>query len=192
MLKKYLLAATLSIFPLFGLHQGMMNISDLDLEVRLSLDAGQFQDGYAIDTYFFGGSFLSTEDGEGDYLYDAHLMVINDLPDSENVRVGVGMKYVTTPRAGLSYRAMPVGGTFISRLKNEKDLPAFFSVTVYYAPGSLSFADARSYFEVRAGLGYELIENVKAFVEWRSIRTNYETEEYLFNQTLYGGMTIGF
>lgn len=193
MLKKALMATIIFSMPLFAMHRGTMNISDLDLEVSIDLDAGQFIESYAVDNYFFGGGFLSTQDGKGGSLYNLHGFVMNDLPNVEGARFGAGMKLVSTSRNGENFLAIPVGAIVEYHIPNKNELPITIIGSIFYAPGSLSFADSRTYYEGRIGMAYDMLENMRAFFEYRTVHTNYNgAGDTLFNETLSGGMRIGF
>lgn len=191
MLRKIVITVLLSGSSIFAMNQAMLNISDIDVEVAVNFDLGQFQEDYAVDTYFLGAGFIDTNDVEGNSLVSGNLLVINDVPEREGTRLGFGVKLVSTEHKGESFLAAPIGAVLEVAMKTEN--VSFWKVTAFYAPGALSFQDARAYFEIRAGIHLEPIENVRVFIEGRSIHTSYLVgEDIVFNETVYGGFEVGF
>ena len=191
MLKKVVFTVLLSVSSLMAMNKAMLNISDLDVEIAVNFDLGQFQEDYAVDTYYMGFNLIETNDDEGNSLVSGNFLVINDVPDRENTRLGFGVKLVSTSHAGESFLAAPIGAVLDHML--ESDSPTFVKGTIFYAPGALSFKGARAYFEVRAGVHLEPIENVRVFLEGRAIHTSYqEGADITFNETIYGGFEVGF
>lgn len=194
MLKKFIVAICVSFSSLFALNQGMLNISDLDVEISVAFDVGQIQEDYAVDTYFFGFTYLdsnSGDNGAGNTLTSGDILIINELPDRDNVRLGFGLRLVTTSLGGEQFLATPLGAVIDVGL--EGDMPTFWKSSIYYAPGALSHKDARAYAEFRTGVHIEAIENVRVFLEARSIHTSYiNASDVIFNETIYGGVVVGF
>lgn len=187
----FLLLVTFS--SLLAVHRVSINISDLDLEAKFGLDLGQFNSDVGVDSYFVGAGIISTDDGEGDTFIYGNFQFINDLPDVEGMRFGMGMKFVFTNNGPETFIAMPVGMVADYLIPNKKNLPIFAVANIYYAPGPLSFSDATSYLELSAGIHYEMIENMRAYFGYRKIITSYIVAgDTYFNETLYGGMQIGF
>lgn len=194
MLKKLVVVALLGVNSLFAINKGMLNISDLDIEVSVMFDIGQFQEDYAVDSYFFGGSYIDSahgNDGAGNTLISGNLLVINDVPDRENMRLGFGAKLVSSSLKGEDFLAFPLGAVLEVSVSEES--PTYWISQLYYAPGALSFKDSRAYLEVRTGFHMEAIENVRVFLEGRGIYTSYEIQKKVtFNETIYGGIEVGF
>ncbi len=194
MLKKLIVIALLGVNSLFAINKGMLNISDLDIEVGVMFDVGQFQEDYAIDSYFFGASYIdsaSGNNGAGNTLISGNLLVINDVPDREDMRLGFGAKLVSSSLKGEDFMAFPLGA--VLEMSISEDTPRYWISQLYYAPGALSFKDARAYLEIRTGVHLEAIENVKVFLEGRGIYTSYEVQSKVtFNETIYGGIEVGF
>lgn len=191
MLRKVVLTVLLSLSSLLAVNKAMLNISDLDVEVGVDFDLGQFQEDYAVDSYFMGFNFIDTNDGEGNSLVAGNFLVINDIPEREDARLGFGLKVVSTSFGAESFLAAALGAVFDYSISDEN--PTYWKTKVFYAPGALSFQDARAYFEVRTGIHSEPIENVRVFFEGRSIGTSYKAQgKKIFNETFYGGIEVGF
>lgn len=191
MLKKVVLIVLLGVSSMFAINKASLNISDLDVEIAVDFDLGQFQEDYAIDTYFMGFNLIEVNDEEAGSLVSGNFLIINDLPDRDGARLGFGMKLVSTEHKGESFLAAPIGA--VLDLSLEGDTQRYWKSSVFYAPGALSFQDARAYFEVRTGIHLEPIENVRVFLEGRSIHTSYKIgEDIVFNETIYGGIQVGF
>ncbi len=191
MLKRVLVIGLFMASSLFGLNQAMINISDLDAEIGVDFDLGQFQEDYAVDTYFLGVGYLSTDDGAGKSLVSGKMIIVNDLPESDNTRLGVGMKVISTEEGAETFLATPMGAILDVGLSDEK--PLYWKSELFYAPGALSYKDARSYFSARTGIYFEAIENVRLFFEGRYIQTKYQIAGTVeFNKSLYGGAVVGF
>lgn len=176
---------------LFSANRGMMNLSDLDVEFEVDLDLGLFIESYGEDSYFAGGGLLSTGDGNGNVLYFTHLFIENDLPQVEGVRIAVGMKYITTTVSNYNFNALPVGFDFSYAIPNKNDMPLFLIGTLFYASSPLSFTDAKNYLEMRIGISTE-IDDMQGFVEYRSIHTNFNISDMIFNETFYAGGRLSF
>jgi len=193
MLGRTLFILLVTFSSLFAIHRVSVNISDLDLEANFGLDLGQFNSDVGVDSYFVGAGIVSTNDGEGDPFIYGNILFINDLPDVEGMRFGMGMKLVYTNNGAETFIAAPIGGIADYLIPNKKNLPIFAVANIYYAPGPLSFSDASSYFEFSAAIHYEMIENMRAFLGYRKIITSFVfAGDTNFNETAYGGMQIGF
>ena len=193
MLGRSLFLLFVTVSSLFAVHRVSVNISNLDLEANLALDMGQFNGDMGVDSYFIGAGIISVDDGAGDPFVYGEVNFINDLPDVEGMRFGMGMKLVYTNNGAETFIAAPVGFVVDYLIQNKKNLPIFMVGQIYYAPGPLSFSDAKNYFEARAEFHYEMIENMRMFFGYRAILTNFVTSgDAAFNKTAYGGMRIGF
>ncbi len=168
-----------------------MNISNLDVEVDVAFDIGQFLDGYAIDSYFVGVSAISTDDGRGPRLWALDFLYTSDIPEFDGVRMGVGVKLISSNYNGLYFLSLPVGLDMEYRVF-KNGIPFFATGSLFFAPISLSFSDAGGYFEFRTGVAYEVFDHMRILFDWRTLHTNYKTTSMLFNQTFYGGMRVGF
>jgi hypothetical protein len=191
MLKKIMMMGLLAVSPMFAVNKGMLNISDLDVEIAMAFDVGQFQEDYAVDTYFVGFSFLDTNDGAGPSLVTGDILVINEMPQLEGSKLGFGMKVISTESGTESFLAVPIGAVLDYKVSDTQQL--FWKSGLFYAPGALSFKDSRSYFEARTTIEMEAIENVRVFVGARGIYTNYQSGNIVtVNETIFGGMQVGF
>jgi hypothetical protein len=64
---------------------------------------------------------------------------------------------------------------------------------MHYAPKSLSFSDADSFFEVRAEAHAELMNRAALYVGVRKIDTNYENNnDITYNKSAYFGVRFSF
>ncbi len=192
MLKRLGIAVLLTLTPMMAMHNWMLNISDIDVEVKLDFDLGQFNENYALESYFLGVGHLSVEDNQMTY---GSYLVINDVPEKENTRLGIGFKVISTKHhnSDETFLATPFGFVYEYAMESESENPAYVQFSGYYAPGALSFSDARAYIEGRAQVEVEPIEHTRAFLGYRYIKTSYEISGSTeFNNVVYGGVQVGF
>ncbi len=204
MLKK-ILYLSLGSMSLFAMHTAELNINDVDLEVGVKFDIGQFNDNIRPDTTFVGITYLNaSEDNSrnengievaklGEYLNVNFLMKqkINNI----DLKVGLGVKAVFAsiddPDLSL-YSALPLGVEVEYMLPIKNVIPISFEAQIYYAPESLSFSDAKSYLEYRVEANFEVIERGTLYVGLRNIDTNYDSSNYQYNRAGYFGFKFAF
>lgn len=174
-----------------AIHKGMMNVSALDVEASLKFDIGQFKEDFALDSYYVGATAISTNDGKGYILGSLDFLLLEEMP-IEGLKVGAGMRLIYTSLGSSIFIAFPLSVSAAYQVPSKNALPFFLTSELHYSPRILSVSDAINYFEFRAGMNYEVIENLKILLGYRIIQTNYTTSNVTYNNTVYIGMQAGF
>ncbi|KIM11591.1 MAG: hypothetical protein KU37_05180 [Sulfuricurvum sp. PC08-66] len=192
-MKKWILFFLLLGVTLQGATRAQFNLSNLDLEAGIDFDVGQLIESYGKDTYFIGAGFLTTNDGAGYQMVTANVYMESEVSNFDAIRMGFGLKLVMTQVGANSFLAVPVGMHVDYRVPNTNEL-LLVTGKAYYAPAPLSIGAASSYIEGRIGVAVEPVENMRGFVEYRVIFTNFDAivDPFLFNSTLYIGARVGF
>ncbi len=204
MLRKILYFA-LSSVSLFAMHTAELNINDVDLEVGVKLDIGQYNENIEPDTTFIGVTFINaneeySKDVGGNAIpklgkyFNVSFLVKQEIKNS-GLKVGLGTKAIFTsidkPDLGL-FSAIPLGVECEYQLPLKNAIPIWLNAQVYYAPKSLSLSDSKSYFEYRVGVNFEVIQRGTLFLGFRNIEVNYDSGDYLFNKASYFGLKFNF
>ncbi|HIC12433.1 MAG TPA: hypothetical protein EYO75_03505 [Sulfurimonas sp.] len=199
MLRKLLLI-TATVISAFALHTAEMNINDRDLELGVKFDMGQFDDGIEPGTIFFGGKILNgqqenrkVENGSSWTDFDRYLEVnflMKRVVGTMGLSVGMGVKLNYTQ----GFSSLPLGLEFDYTILTKELVPMFVNGSVYYAPGSLSFLDAKDFLEYRMSFDIEMIENGRVTIGYRNINTNYKTAigNVVYNDSFYAGFKFAF
>jgi len=199
MLRKLLLI-TATVISAFALHTAEMNINDRDLELGVKFDMGQFDDGIEPGTIFFGGKILNgqqenrkVENGSSWTDFDRYLEVnflMKRVVGTMGLSVGMGVKLNYTQ----GFSSLPLGLEFDYTILTKELVPMFVNGSVYYAPGSLSFLDAKDFLEYRMSFDMEIIENGRVTIGYRNINTNYKTAigNVVYNDSFYAGFKFAF
>jgi hypothetical protein len=193
-----------SVSSAFAMHTAELNINQYDLEAGVKFDVGQFNTTIEPDTTFVGITYLkgSSENDDingnnndiNDYL-DLNFMIKQNI-SSTNFKVGLGMKAVHISKYNNnidSFVALPLGVEVGYRLPINSPIPISVKGMMHYAPKSLSFSDADSFFEVRAEAHAELMNRAALYLGVRKIDTNYENNnDITYNKSAYFGVRFSF
>jgi hypothetical protein len=188
---------------LFAMHEAELNLNNYDLNAKLDLDMGQFNDAVDPDSVFIGGRYLrgSHEHNErGDDkdhdLYDAHFFVKQRLSGAPAFTVGLGAKLVYTSVASYDYNALPIGVHAGYDLPLGLPVPFTLGGSFYYAPEVLSWQDAKNYTEYEVYLDIRLIDRAALTGGYRRIDTDFdvsgETVNFTFNEAWFAGIKFRF
>ncbi len=199
MLKKILLMAV-TVISAFALHTAEININDKDLELNAKFDMGQFNETIYPNTIFVGARFLNGEkanskiEGGGslekiDLYYEVNFLMKEVIGDS-GMSIGMGAKLNYTK----DFSALPLGLEFEYIIPAKKLVPMYVYGSVYYAPNSLSFIDAKSFLEYRMSYNVEIIENSCVTIGYRNVNVNYRTAlgNIVYNDAFYAGFKFAF
>ena len=192
MLKKLGLFAILTS-SLFAMHSAELNINDADLELSTRFDVGQFNENVEPDTTFVGLKFLNADSKNSsnkffaiEPYYEANFLTSRAVEGS-GLRVGMGIKVNYTKK----YTAVPLG-LEVQYTLFKKTVPMYLNASAYYAPASLSFADADSFLEYRVSYDIEIIKNGHISLGYRNIDTNYNGYTFTYNRSWYSGFRFSF
>ena len=193
MLKKIAFIALCTV-SLFAMHTGELNINETDLEVSSKFDIGQFNHNVEPDTMFLGAKFLNADKKHSsnrnrnlDPYFEMNFLMQRAVGNS-GVALGMGMKLNYTK----NYTALPLGLEFSYLIPAKSLVPMYLVGSLYYAPKSLAFNDAKNYLEYRIGYDIEIIDNGRIAIGYRNLETNYEMMDFTYNRSWYVGFKIGF
>jgi hypothetical protein len=196
MLKKLLLIA-LSVSSLFAFHTIELNINDKDFEGKLHFDMGQFNESVMPDTTFFGigymkGSEQNSDFHDADGLVEASFLMQRPFGSSENLLVGMGIKYEYSRINDNDFSAIPLGLEVRYLLPFNVGVPMYVGGIFYYSPEVLTFNDAKNYIEYRAGFDVEIIERGHLVLGYRNIDLNFDAKDMNYNSSWYLGFRFQF
>ncbi|SFV64692.1 hypothetical protein MNB_SM-4-1436 [hydrothermal vent metagenome] len=199
MLRKLLLITAMGISA-FALHTAEININDRDLELGVKFDMGQFNETIEPNTVFMGGRFLNAQKENSEVENGGSLTDINPYFEVNflmkraigdmGMSVGMGAKLNYTK----DFSSLPLGLEFEYTVPTKELVPMFVYGSVYYAPGALSFSDAKDFLEYRMSFDIEMIENGRVTIGYRNINTNYKTaiDNVVYNDSFYAGFKFAF
>lgn len=196
-----LLAAT----SLMAMHEAEINLNNYDMQVKVDLDMGQFNDTIEPEHVMVGGSYLyasghhnSVSGAKDSRLMDVHFMVQQPLGPVPDLTVGLGAKGVYTKvdmgASDSDFYALALG------LKGEYHLPLDIQVPiavggqVYYAPNVLSMSDAKNYLEWDVHAEAMVIDRAGIVAGYRHIDTNFDHPnlDMVLNEHWYVGVKFKF
>ena len=203
---KKLTLIVLSCASLFAMHSVEININDKDLEVGTNLDLGQFNDSIEPDTTFISLKYLKASneysshksDDNKEYV-DLGFFIKQEIADS-GFKFGIGVKAnyakVKISNGDDYFITVPLGLEVGYELPFDNVIPIILGVKLYYAPESLVFADAESYFEHRADVNFKIINRGALVIGYRNINTNYKIDsrkiDVRYNESTYFGFKFAF
>jgi len=199
MLKKIVLM-TVTTVSAFALHTAEININQGDLELSAKFDIGQFNDNVEPNTMFIGGKFLNGQKENSklevggsltkiDPYFEANFLMKRAVGDM-GMSFGMGAKLNYTK----NYSSLPLGLEFEYVIPSKKLVPMYVYGSVYYAPGALSFSDAKDFLEYRISYDVEIIQNGRVTLGYRKLNTNYNTPlgNVVYNNSVYAGFKFAF
>jgi len=201
MLKKLALLSITAVSAL-AMHTVELNVNEKDVEGRLRLDMGQFNDSVMTDTVFLGMALLHGSEDNSDAnpktLVEINFLMqrsISATDDALTLGMGVKLDY-TQLKFSLSpqqdYFALPIGIEANYRFPFDIAVPLHVGGSFYYAPEVLSFEDAKNYLEYRAYFDVEIIEGGKIRLGYRSIDTDTKKHNINYNHSAYLGFKMAF
>ncbi len=196
MLKKLLLIATVTS-TLFAFHTIELNINDKDFEGKLRFDMGQFNQTVMPDSLFFGVGYIKASEENSDFdktdgLVEAAFLMQRPFGGSENLLVGMGVKYEYSRVADKDFSALPLGIELRYLLPFNASIPMYIAGLFYYSPEVLTFNDAKNYIEYRANFDVEIIERGHLLVGYRNIDLNFDVSDMNYNHSWYLGFKFQF
>ena len=195
MLKKLLLSLALST-SLFAMHDASVNLNSDDIEVKGNIDLGELNQSDFPDMYFLTLGLVDVDNtASTDPLFSAGFMLRQDLQGIDNLKFGIGFKGTYTKVGSSKHAAIPINAELAYTLPLDLAIPIVVSGAISYAPSVLSFKDADSYFEGRAEIGLQIIEQGELFVGYRQIDTDFENRyggDYEYNDAAYIGFKVRF
>lgn len=196
------LVATLALgCSLFAMHEAELNLNNYDLNLKLDLDMGQFNDAVDPDTVFVGARYLhgsyhhSDELRDKDHdLVDLHFAVGEHLDANRALKLGLGAKLVYTSIEGYDYYAMPLGLFARYTLPLNLAIPFIVGADLYYAPQVLAWQDAKNYLEYDVSLDIRIIERAAVTAGYRKIDTDFDLPggDFTFNEAWFAGVKFRF
>lgn len=199
MLKKISLI-TVSSIAVFALNTAVININEKDLELSIKMDINNFQDNVKSDGIYVGLKLLngdsdnSNRKHQSNSLYGEVSFLMEKDVSIDGLSLGLGVKANYTQLGSQDFISIPLGIEGHYKLPLESSIPLYIISSIYYAPQVLSFIDAKSFFEFRAGLDIEVIDNGLVTLGYRLLDTNYDISrgDYTYNKSFYGGFKFLF
>ena len=203
MIKNFLLASSIiASTSLMAMHTGEINLNNDDIEAKVSLDIGQFEQSIPVDRIFAGAKITYASD------VNAEFPVVNPkfemfskvyIPtELRGLKFGVGAKIVYTEtdkvmNEKLSFMAVPLTIEAKYELPSIENIPKLTISTEFaISPQILSFMDADHYLENETYIGIEATRLVNVKLGYRYIETNYDVGDLEYNQAAYAGVEIKF
>jgi len=185
-LRKYFLASMLFLGILNAQSEVGIGINNETLEMKGSIDLNAFAYYSDITSYNLDFSYL---DDNMEHLTSLGISGENSLQGAQGVKLALGGKMVFADK----FMAFPLFGKLTFNLPLNQALPMITMATsLAYAPPVLTFRDGLSYSEFRVEGNMEVIPNIHLFSGYRSIDTDYQEYNKIFNEALYGGMKLIF
>ncbi len=164
------------------------NINSNDLEIDGKVSLGTLTNSFGYDNFYFDIHWMSNEN----QLVSPGFYVENLLRGSSNFIFGFGIKSVFTDNDGAKFVATPFMLTAKVKLIPKNFPPTYLSFNWIYAPGPLTFQDAKKYLEYRFEFNSRVIENIELYAGHRSINTEYILKDIIYNRSLYAGFRFLF
>jgi len=194
MLKKLLLSLALSV-SLFAQHDASLNLSNDEIELKGNIDIGELNQSDYPDTYFITLGFLDVDNAQStDPLLEAGFMLRQEIQAIQGLKFGLGVKGTYTEVSSKKHTAIPIGVELAYTLPIDFPMPIIVSGSLFYAPSMLSFQDAERYFEGRAEVSLQIVEQASIFLGYRQINTDFDgyLGNYAYSDQGYVGFKIRF
>lgn len=171
-----------------------ININEKDLEIEGVLDSRNLA-ALQTSSTIYQADFNFLDVNSDNKLLGAGVGATNKLEGAEGVELTFGAKFMWAEVGSEDFTSLPlmakVRYTFPPLMYNIP--PVGVEAKALYAPTALSFGDSEKYSELRISADIEMIENVKIYTGYRNIHTGYKgTDNYLFNNSFYGGLKITY
>ena len=177
---------------LWGANRAMVNLSDLDTEVEVTMDFYSLFEDFGEDTYFISAGALIVDDTGGPSIYFGRIFFESEVQGYDNITLGLGIKPIHFRSTSNTFTTIPFAIQIDYALQETEDaLPLIATGAIYYGAERLTTGDAISYREYRLGFAAR-IEFGTAFLQYRSIIPKYETGRSTFNETIYAGIQIEY
>ena len=197
MLQRSILLSMISASILFAETGAGININEDDVEMEAVLDSRNLafmQNTSTILQADVNVLNIDSEDRGKSKLIGTGLGATNKLEGVQGVELTFGAKLIwsdTESDGDDSFLSLPLMAkiryTFPPLMFHIP--PVSVEGKVLYAPGALSFADAETYSEFRVAADIEMIPNIKLYVGYRNIHTEYvDGKDFTFNTGFYGGL----
>jgi hypothetical protein len=146
-----------------------INLSDTSAQFKYSTRIGNPNEGRSE----LGFGFLYNDDDN--YMGEAGLLIVDVAgTKTPGLEVGVGPKLFAARDDSTSGDAVSIGIGGQLRYKLANLSRVNFTLAGYYAPGIVSFADAKNMYEVNGQVGYEILPTANVYVGYRHIEVNFD------------------
>ena len=158
---------------------------------------GQFNQTVMPDSLFFGIGYIKASEENSDFdttdgLVEAAFLMQRPFGGSENLLVGMGIKYEYSRIANEDFSALPLGLELRYLLPFDTGVPMYIAGLFYYSPEVLTFNDAKNFIEYRANFDIEIIERGHVLLGYRNIDLNFDTADMNYNRSWYLGFKFQF
>ena len=185
MLKKTSLVSLILVTSLFSFEKGSLGLNinkdDVEFEGRTSVSLLTGTPVYS--NFFIDGNYINAKEN----LYGVGFSVENSPINYQNLVFNIGLRGVFSDHNGEKFAATPISLGAKAQLFLG-NLPATYIGAKYaYAPSALTYKDAKQYNEYRFEVDSKIIPNVNVYAGYRNIDTDYNSQKYKFNDSVYAG-----
>jgi len=186
----------------FALNTAEINVNDTDLELIGKLDMGQMINSVEPNTVFLGLRFLEADEKHSEYenadiesFVELNFLMLKQIARS-GFSIGLGVKANSTKLDNKDFVSVPLGLEASYKIPASEYIPMYVGGSIYHAPSVLSFEDAENFMEYRVNFDLEVIKNGRVTIGYRSLDTNYETNNdtynFNYNKSAYVGFKFAF
>jgi len=177
---------------LWGANRAMVNLSDLDTEVEVTMDFYSLFEDFGEDTYFISAGALILNDQGTPNLFFGNIFIESAVEGSDEMTLALGIKPIQFISSSRKFTSIPFGTKISYALPNsDESLPLIASGSVYWGGERFTRGDAVSYREFRIGIDAQ-IEVGTVFLHYRSIIPKYETGKVILNESIYAGIQVEY
>ena len=188
---------TASAVSVFAMHTAEINVNDVDLEFSVKLDMAQFNQTTEPNTVFIGAKYLNAKIDHSENAptnsssnlygyYELNFLMKKEI--NSDFILGLGVKLNHTE----NFMTVPLGIEAAYKLPFSSSVPIYVGASAYYASEALSMDEAIGYSEYRVSLEAEVIENAHVVLGYRSINTEYISNDMQYNESAYAGFRFMF
>jgi len=202
---KILTATVLTAASLMAMHEAEINLNNNDIDLRVDLDMGQFNNTIEPDRVFVGAGYLyasgehnSLSGAQDSRLMDVHFMVQQPLAPVPDLTVGLGAKGVYTKvelgGSDRDFYALALGAKLRYQLPPHIKVPIAFNGQIFYAPNVLSMSDAKNYMDWDLSAEAMVIDRASIVAGYRRVDTNFDNPnvDMVLNESWYVGVKFRF
>ena len=188
---------TLSFFLIFTMtlwsaNRAMVNLSDLDTEIEVTMDFYSLFEDFGENSYFISAGALIIDDKGTPSIYFGNIFFESEVQTLEEMTLALGIKPLHFSSGSRKFTTIPFGTQITYALPNSEDgLPLLIAGSAYIGGERFTSGDAKSYKEFRIGVAAET-EVGMVFLQYRSIIPKYETGKVILNETIYAGIRVEY
>jgi len=204
MLKKLLLSTLFVSTALFAMHDFELNLNEKDVDLRLGLDVGQFNESIEPESVLLQFRLMKGDEAHAslpysqdtNWLYEGGFIIQNSTPFAPGLTLGMGVKLTYSPlkQDHKAIMALPIGVIGRYQLPIDGFIPLYVGAEAYYAPEVLSFKSTQNLSQFQTSFDIELMERGQITTGYRWMNNTREDigGTYHYNQSWYLGFRFLF